>query len=227
MGAVDAMTVPVAEVFGPVWQGEGPHTGEVAWFLRAGLCNLSCEWCDTPFTWDHTRFDVNAECPPTTADELADRLPTPLGNLLVVTGGEPLIHAVNPALRAVLARWATLGGRIDVETNGTRPPADWPVRTWVVSPKIGTRDPAKKRALHPAWVGRPNAILKVVCSSPEDVDRVADFGWDAHRVWVMPEGVEAGPLLDTARRIADAAARHGFNLSLRQHVLLYGTERAR
>lgn len=220
-------TVPVAEVFGPVWQGEGPHTGERAWFLRTGLCNLSCEWCDTPFTWDTTRFDVNAECPPMTAEQLAHALPPALGMLLVVTGGEPLIHAGNLALRSVLTHWAATGGRIDVETNGTRPPAGWPVRTWVVSPKISTRDPAKKRALHPAWQDQPNAILKVVCRTPDEVDAVAGFAWDADRVWIMPEGVEAGPLLDTARRIADATARHGFNLSLRHHVLMYGTERAR
>lgn len=220
------MTVPVAEVFGPVWQGEGPHTGERAWFLRTGLCNLTCEWCDTPFTWDTDRFDVGRECPPHDADQLWARLEGGSG-LLVVTGGEPLIHSMNAVMVWTLNRWVDAGGWVDVETNGTRPPADWPVRSWAVSPKVNTRDPEKRRRLHPAWREHPDAFLKVVCKDRDDVARAADFGWPADRVWIMPEGVTGPAVLEGARRIADAATEFGFNLSLRQHVLMYGTERAR
>lgn len=42
-------TLPVAEVFATV-QGEGPHAGRQAVFVRFMGCNLSCSWCTVPGT---------------------------------------------------------------------------------------------------------------------------------------------------------------------------------
>ena len=42
----------VSEIFGPTHQGEGPSTGRLCGFVRLARCNLSCLWCDTPYTWD-------------------------------------------------------------------------------------------------------------------------------------------------------------------------------
>ena len=58
-------TLPLSEVFGPTFQGEGPHAGRRCAFVRLGGCNLSCEWCDTPYTWDATRYDLALENPET------------------------------------------------------------------------------------------------------------------------------------------------------------------
>ena len=33
-------------------QGEGPETGRPSIFVRLSLCNLTCVWCDTPYTWN-------------------------------------------------------------------------------------------------------------------------------------------------------------------------------
>lgn len=43
-------TMFVSEVFTSV-QGEGPFCGRPSVFLRLGLCNLECAWCDTKYTW--------------------------------------------------------------------------------------------------------------------------------------------------------------------------------
>lgn len=51
----------VSEVFGPTHQGEGPHAGQLCAFVRLMGCNLSCSWCDTPYTWDASRYDLKAE----------------------------------------------------------------------------------------------------------------------------------------------------------------------
>lgn len=228
------MTVPVAEVFGPVWQGEGPHAGWRCGFLRLGLCNLTCEWCDTPFTWDHDRYDLAAECPPRDAAWITRELARLGVHHLVLSGGEPLIHARNPALREALNLWTGWGRTLDVETNGTLPPPPWAgiVSLFAVSPKINTRDPEHRR-LRPkalqAWAEQDNAILKFVCSRPEDVDTAADlaerYGWARDRVWIMPEGVTAYTILAHAAQLEPRVAHHGFQFTLRQHALLHGNER--
>lgn len=220
--------LPVSEVFGPVWQGEGPHTGMRCSFLRLGLCNLACEWCDTPFTWDRTRFDVDAECPPMDAAAILERLASHNTTLLVVSGGEPLIHATNPTLSEVLWSFA---GDVDVETNGTQPPPSWKQRVslFAVSPKLWTGGPLSKRikpAVLAEWAEQPNAYFKVVCQTPDQVAEVAAQAWAwPEKTWIMPEGRTAAEVLDGALRIERAVADHGFHFTLRAHTLLHGDER--
>jgi 7-carboxy-7-deazaguanine synthase len=232
------MTVPVSEVFGPVWQGEGPHAGRRVSFLRLGLCNLHCEWCDTPYTWDYARYDVGKECPPRTAREVIGALLSHGTRTLVLSGGEPVIHAANPTLRDILD---SIDHDVHVETNGTLVPnATFARRVahWSVSPKIGQDADPEHRRIRPhalSWYAhQDHAILKVVARNPADVRAVAErlharaWGpWTADRVWIMPEGTEPDALLATARTIAPAVADHGYHLSLRQQTLLYGTERGR
>lgn len=226
-------TLPVSEVFGPVFQGEGPHAGRLCAFLRLGLCNLTCSWCDTPYTWDHTRFDIHQQCPPQTAAQILDRIPDV--PLLVLSGGEPMIHRDNPALRAVLNAWL---GDVHVETNGTLWPSLWllsRVNHWSVSPKLAHGgDPANRR-LHPEvlrdFAYLPNVVFKVVCQTVSDLDDVdllvRTTGVLDSQVWIMPEGTTPTQVIDTAYLLADKVAERGWNLTLRQHTLLYGTERAR
>lgn len=229
------MTLPVSEAFGPTFQGEGPHTGKRCWFLRLGLCNLHCEWCDTPYTWDRTRFDVKAECPDTTVDQILDVLDYQgwrQSDMLVLTGGEPMIHSLNPTLLDLL----TICDDVHVETNGTIVPrvvVAEQVAHWSVSPKINPQgDPAHRR-LHRealAWyVRHPPAIFKIVCRDSDEVAAVQRFAETldlrADRVWIMPEGRTRSEVLSCAERIEAATLAAGFNLTLRQQVLLHGDER--
>lgn len=225
-------TLPVSEVFGPVWQGEGPHAGRRCAFLRLGLCNLSCEWCDTPYTWDKSRFDVHAECPPLTSFQVLNTLAVQPVDLLILSGGEPLLHATNPVLVDVVQTWTGDWGRlVDVETNGTMRIPDWAnlVDLFVVSPKLWTGGPEKRR-IRPerlaAWASQPNAIFKVVCQTPEQVHELAGASWaEPGRTWIMPEGRSRDELLARAGAIEGAVAERGFHFTLRQHTLMHGDER--
>lgn len=223
----------VAEVFGPVWQGEGPATGRRAWFVRFGLCNLHCSWCDTPYTWDHTRYDLREQNPPwSLADIWADLAGARHTDLLVLTGGEPLIWAGHPDLRALCERW---DGDIHIETNGTIAAPDWLTERLSgasVSAKLpGQGDPEHARivpdVLH-AWAATPYAFLKIVCITPTDVYAAADladrFGF-TNRLWIMPEGTDPITIVHRARQLAPAVTSVGAHLSLRQQVLLYGDKR--
>lgn len=223
-------TLPLSEVFGPTWQGEGPHLGLRCGFVRLGLCNLTCEWCDTPYTWDRSRYDVKAECPDTPVLDIADAVHSLGVGTMVLSGGEPLMHQRTPALRLLLDSTA-----VDwhVETNGTLAPQPWlidRVQHFTVSPKIGTRDPERKRIKPAALAAFPeHTAWKFVCTEQGDVDVVhrlcTDLGIAPSQVWIMPEGRTTAALLATQRDLAPRIRHHGYNLTTRLHVLLYGDER--
>jgi len=228
------VTLPVSEVFGPTWQGEGPHTGRRTGFVRLGLCNLSCEWCDTPYTWDTSRYDVKTECPDTPVGKVHDQLRAMHVDTVCLSGGEPLMH------KAKLDHLLTPEWRWHAETNGTiHPPPWWETRVehTTVSPKINTRDPRSKRfkpLILLAWndVARHGrACFKFVCSTPDDLDVVADMceelAIQPEHVWIMPEGTTTRDLLARHQLLAQGIEDHGWNTTTRLHVLLYGQERRR
>lgn len=227
-------TVPISEVFGPTLQGEGPYAGRAVQFIRTGGCNLSCSWCDTPYTWDGSRFDLRAELTPQTGDALLHQVIPHLP--LVLSGGEPLLHQDNHALLRVLEHARHHGCDIHVETNGTLAPTQnfkRLVKVWAVSPKLdhagvhrGKQDPTP-HACWPEFARKnPHVILKVVVEGRTDVARVVrwadDKRWPRNQVWVMPLGTTAKDLLSVWPEVATAAAAAKINASQRLHVLAWG-----
>ncbi len=226
----------VAETFGPTLQGEGPSCGRQALFVRLSRCNLSCPSCDTPYTWDWQRFDVVAETHRLTASNILDWALGYPTDLLVVTGGEPLLQ--QDLLVPLVAALAAAGRQVEVETNGTIAPAAALVEAvarFNVSPKLASfaapRD-AQRRinsgALR-ALVATGRAVFKFVASSVTDLDEIADLQrqFALQPVWVMPEGTTTERLLDVMRVLADEVVGRGWNLSTRLHVMLWGDARGR
>lgn len=236
--SADVAPLPVSEVFGPTIQGEGPAAGHPATFVRFMGCNLSCSWCDTAYTWDGSRYDLAAERRLMDA-QLVGRLAVAGGtDVIVLTGGEPLLQQEQPGWRQLLGHLEDHDRRIHLETNGTIPPTELSLAYLsliVVSPKLGNAGPHRGHqdpALHPDWMGAaglPWVHLKFVCQTPEDVafsvGWAAEIGWPRDRVWVMPEGATADELAQRWPAVAEAAARRGVNASHRLHVLAWGTER--
>jgi len=98
----------IQEVFYTL-QGEGPFSGSPAVFVRLAGCNLRCFWCDTEFessTWTPSLDALLARI---------DELMTPVCDLVVLTGGEPMRQGISPLVRALLDR----GHRVQIETAGT------------------------------------------------------------------------------------------------------------
>lgn len=224
----------VNEIFGPTIQGEGPHAGRRCGFLRLGGCNLSCRWCDTPYTWDWTGVTAQGPFDPKTElhrQSQATVLDTVLGlgvDLLVISGGEPLNQAgrLEQLVPVLLAR----GVSVDIETNGTHAPARHladVVETFVVSPKLEhSGDPAERRivpaALH-LLASLPQAHFKFVARGVDDLDEIDQFvdQFGIQRVWIMPEGQEKSDVDRVSTAIAEAAISRGWNFSSRLHVLLW------
>lgn len=214
-------------------QGEGPFTGQQATFLRLAGCNLSCSWCDTPYSWDWDRFDRAAESHTATPQQVAEVLAGK--RLVVLTGGEPLLQRAG--LEKLLDLLPDLDGPVlQYETNGTRDPGNQlaadPRSFFVVSPKLANGGDPLPRRLIPAVLDRfgdlarqGRACLKVVATTPADVHAAADLaaghGFPPASVWVLPEGVTAAQHLTTLTRLADTVVGAGLNLTTRLHLLAW------
>lgn len=223
--------IPVVEIFGPTLQGEGPAAGRNAVFLRLGGCNLSCSWCDTPYSWDGSRFDLRKEITPMTIEEILQALPA--AEIVVVTGGEPLLHQRNP-LWAQLMTQLKVRYSVHLETNGTIAPFAITRACCdliAVSPKMPHAGDHHGRNPAPwsGWPSVPAAFLKVVAQTPDDVVGAAAsaqaWGWARDRTWVMPEGQTTDEVGGRWPTIAGAAAALGINASHRLHLLAWADER--
>lgn len=226
-------TLPVSEVFQSL-QGEGPRAGRFTTFVRLGGCNLSCSWCDTPYTWDHTKYDLRKEAPPTTLDQLSKSV-QPCGDV-VLTGGEPLIHQSRAVWADLLRRLRSMSCHIAVETNGTIAPNQITqtfVQHYSISPKLGNAGTHRKgqSATMAPWPRHVmgDAVLKFVCETTLDVHAAClmadELGWPRWQVWVMPEGVDPDTLAKRWPEIASAAVARGINASHRLQVLAWGDTR--
>lgn len=230
-------TLPVSECFTHTIQGEGPAAGRASSFIRFVGCNLSCEWCDSAYTWDASRYDLRAETSYRSAAELAAAVAHG-PRVVVLTGGEPLLQQGRPAWRELLVRLAEARKEIHIETNGTVLPTPETLGyadLIMVSPKLpnagshrGHQDPM----LNPGYrsiVDSHPVHLKVVCESPADVLAAAElgdrYGFARERIWAMPEGTTAAVLAERWASIASNAAMIGINASHRLHVLAWGEER--
>jgi 7-carboxy-7-deazaguanine synthase len=228
------MTLNVNEIFGPTIQGEGPSTGKRCAFLRVSGCNLTCSWCDTPYTWDWKGvngqvWDKDSETHSMTVYNILYRL-TGLGvGLVVISGGEPMMQ--QEALRPVVERLRASGIDVEIETNGTIKPTIQPTR-FNVSPKLvhsGVRDKIrfKPDALR-EYLGKSN--FKFVCQTLTDLDEVAaiakEVGIPNSDIWIMPEGRDPETLMSHAEIITDQAIARGWNITGRLHVMTWGSRRA-
>ena len=109
-------------------QGEGFHQGRAAYFVRLGGCDVGCVWCDVKDSWD-----ANAH-PKMTVDEIVSTIknntPADKKGLVVITGGEPLMHDLTQLTAALQAE----GFETNIETSGAHPlSGSW---NWIcLSPK--------------------------------------------------------------------------------------------
>jgi 7-carboxy-7-deazaguanine synthase len=224
----------VAEIFGPTLQGEGPSVGRRCAFVRLGGCNLDCSWCDTPYTWDWRRFRPDEELRRIDAGTVTSAVEEMGVDMLVITGGEPLLQA--RALMPLLEAAGERGWRVEVETNGTVAPPPQLARlvtAFNVSPKLANSGVAESERIRPAALAAlratGRAVFKFVVTSPADLDEVAVLAGE-HRlepVYVMPEGTTAEVVLTRMRELAEPVLAHGFHLTPRLHILLWGDRRGR
>lgn len=226
------MELVVSEVFGPTWQGEGPSLGRRAGFIRLGRCNLRCQWCDTPYTWRWEDHDPAVELTTRSVGDLVSQIEAMRVELVVITGGEPLLQQT--PLASLLAELRQRSLEVEIETAGTIAPTDEVARlatAFNVSPKLATSGNALERRYHPdilrSFEATGRASFKFVVLGPDDLVEISSIvdACGLSHVWVMPEGTDAETVLRRSRELAQPVADRGWNLTSRLQVLLWGDRR--
>ncbi len=219
-----AVSGRVAETFFSI-QGEGAMAGLPAIFVRLQGCSVGCAWCDTRYSWDPAAGRA------VDLDGLVAEVTAYPCRRVVITGGEPLESPLFPPLVAALtARALTL----EVETSGTLEPphtADGHIQ-WNVSVKLAGSGVEETRRINPAairaFLARPT-WWKFVVADPRDVAEVLRlkerFALPRERILLQPEGLRAEELLTRMPWVVDACKAHGFRLSPRLHILIWGARR--
>lgn len=98
--------LPLMEAFYTI-QGEGFHKGTAAYFVRIGGCDVGCHWCDVKESW-------NAELHPPTDTTTIVEDAVKYSDVIVVTGGEPLMWDMTNLTKEIQAK----GAKTHIETSG-------------------------------------------------------------------------------------------------------------
>jgi 7-carboxy-7-deazaguanine synthase len=99
---------PVMEHFYTL-QGEGYYSGQAAYFIRLGGCDVGCVWCDVKESWDKDAHPVM------TTEQIIGEASKHPGRIVVITGGEPALHDLQPLTDAL----HRAGFRTHIETSGS------------------------------------------------------------------------------------------------------------
>lgn len=229
------------EIFASL-QGEGPSMGMPVAFLRLSRCNLACTWCDTAYTW-HFAGDNRPHRGGETYDRKSNQVELEVADVaariaalgqkrLVITGGEPLLQGGK--LAELLELLPDIS--VEIETNGTvAAPARLDIRVdqYNVSPKLAHSGNAADLALIPerldAYATDPRAFFKFVIAEPQDVDEVlalhARYRFRPGHVFLMAEGTDSETLRQREGWLSELCLEHGFRMSDRLHIHLYGDSR--
>ena len=192
------------EIFSSI-QGEGPHMGRLATFVRLGGCNMRCEFCDTKYA--HTQFiDVDSNA-------LYIAIKRHKNKYVVFTGGEPLFQM--PAIKDVVAQLREDGYTLAVETNGSISCA---LGVWdyiIVSPK-------DKKDIK-QWIGRSDVTFKFVvdATSMEDMLRLVMKNNIEH-AYFMPCGITPEEMVEGTYAIVKAMEEVNYDgfVTPRLHILM-------
>lgn len=224
----------IAEIYRSI-QGEGLLTGAPSVFVRTSGCNLRCWFCDTPYTsWRPTGRDM-------AVDEIVAQVEEWDTRHVVVTGGEPMLHA---ELIPLCRRLRAIRRHVTIETAGTLY-LPVPCNLMSISPKLSNSGPSPKE--HPRWSRRhdrdrhrPEVVrrlmaehpyqLKFVINTPADLVELGRYlgalsTVSRDRVLLMPQGTEQHELDTRAAWLRPYCELRGMVFCPRKQIEWFGPVR--
>ena len=200
--------LPVVELFHSI-QGEGTRVGEPATFIRLAGCNLRCTWCDTPYSWSSEGIAAARKL---TLADLADSVTE---SSVVITGGEPMLHARR--LPTLIGELRSRGVQhVTIETNATLfdPALAHDVDLWSLSPKLPASAEPFPGASLTTFLRAYNARelagdvqLKFVC---------ADVASDWRAMWTELEQIDLELLTDVPILVQPDGTRTDYDQAVRE-----------
>ena len=195
------VTLPVMEAFYTL-QGEGYHQGKAAYFIRLGGCDVGCVWCDVKDSWDAGRHPLQS------IDTILQEAARHPARLAVVTGGEPLMHHLQPLTDALHAA----GFQTNIETSGSSPlSGHW---DWIcLSPK-------KFKAPLPEIVPQADELKVIIYNK-------SDFAWaeqyaaqtaPACKLYLQPEWSKADTMTPLIVDYIKAHPRWELSLQIHKYI---------
>lgn len=231
-------------------QGEGKFSGRLAIFLRLFGCNLNCigfgvsqispktgeilSGCDTiraVFTSHFKAIKFKS------ADEILNLISEKCKGLsqkpiIVITGGEPLIHYKNSILIELLQILIAKDFNIQFETNATinldfENFSIYKKCTFAMGIKLKNSGESRARRINEKAIKNiaknADSFYKFVLSGElceiDEIDEILNI--HKNDVWCMPLGCDKIELEKNALKVAEFAIKRGFNYSDRLHIRLW------
>ena len=244
--------LPVLEVYRCV-QSEGSRFGRPTIAVRTTGCTHRCwfgdgGWCDSWYTSIHPQKGIF-----TFNDIIAIYDKNPQVKEMMLTGGSPTMHAalVNELTHFAHEREII----ITIETEGSHfVETDYPIDLISLSPKfsnsiprVGITTPGGK-VVDERFVNQHNKFRLHY----ENIQKMIDFHSDYHykpvwdgtdeglaeieefrvkmnipkaKTYVMPAGDTRETLIEMYPKVFEMVAEHGYNMTGRDHIIAYDTER--
>ena len=165
--------LPVIEQFVSL-DGEGPTSGELAYFVRFEKCNLRCSWCDTVYSWDNSVPAVEKS-----AQQIYEEIKASGIRNVTLTGGEPLIQKDIIELLQLLAADDAL--LVHIETNGAVDIAPFrkacPARNilYILDYKLPESGMENRMCMANLNQVQNDDVYKFVIASEEDLNRAVEI----------------------------------------------------
>lgn len=156
-------------------QGEGYYQGQAAYFVRLGGCDVGCVWCDVKESWEEEKHPLQK------VQDLVSNIKRTSAKIVVVTGGEPLLHDLNE----LTGQLKKEGFRTHLETSGSSPlTGRW---DWI------TLSPKKFKAPLPEVIPYANE-LKVIVFNKSDFEWAEEYATKVSagcKLYLQPEWSKA------------------------------------
>ena len=197
--------LPVMESFYTI-QGEGYYQGKAAYFIRLGGCDVGCVWCDVKDSWDASKHPL--ESVEAIVAKARDASPTANERLVVITGGEPLLHNLD----SLTVQLKKEGFQTNLETSGSSPlSGTW---DWIcLSPK-------KFKAPLPEVIAEADE-LKVVIFNKSDfewAEKYASQVSSSCKLFLQPEWDRSQQMTPLIIDYIKAHPKWEFSLQLHKYI---------
>jgi organic radical activating enzyme len=227
----------VSEIFRSI-QGEGNYTGVNSLFIRFQFCQLTCNWCDTKYTW----YEKSGTFKPYPRQELLKIIDQSPCYHIIFTGGEPTLYRLDMLYLSYK--------HFHVETNGNIIPIQ-PLKltladgtqiereamdariiekfNWVVSPKLKNSYQNIDKESLSYWATQPHAIFKFIIRSADDFEEIAYWQNECrlpqNKIYIGLEGISLHSQLQP--ELVDLIIEKGYHFSPRLHIMLWGNKRGK